>query len=266
MARAYFFVAGILGRMLRSARYTQPPVVQRNGRPRVLKRRSFYAPLLIWLSGPVVRLLDTGVRVLGHREWVERERVIHGALQRGPVHVEADGTVVLPYLAGRTLAALLEDLKLEEPFRRKAIERAAASLAEFHQLGFTHADAMAENVLVDLEAGVAHWFDFETIHEPSRSVTWRRADDLRALVGTCLLRSDSGKSAETLKLILDAYADQSITRYLAMSFSSVWRRSLAFHLAQAGLSFERFCEIGRLMRAPMGAAQLKPRPTEGAQC
>jgi hypothetical protein len=26
---------------------------------------------------------------------------------------------------------------------------------------------MAENVTVDLEAGVARWFDFETIHESS---------------------------------------------------------------------------------------------------
>jgi len=39
-----------------------------------------------------------------------------------------------------------------------------------------------------------------------------------------------------------------VTRVLATSFTSVWRRSLAFHLAQARLSFQCFREIGRLLR------------------
>jgi len=252
--RMYFFACRLLGWMLRSARYTKPPIVEGGSTPRVRKQRAFFAPLLIWMSGLVVRLLDTGVRVLGHREWVERERLIHQALHRGSVHVETDGTLVLPYLAGETLAALLDDLELDELTRTKAIERAAVALAEFHQLGFTHADAMAENVLVDLESGVAHWFDFETIHEPGRSMTWKRADDVRALAGTCLLRTVPEKSAETLRLILDAYQDTSIAGELESSFTSVWRRSLAFHLAQAGLSFDRFHEIGRLLRQPVGVA------------
>ena len=64
--------------------------------------------------------------------------------------------------AGETLATLLEDPELEESVRKRAIELAVVALAEFHHLGFTHGDAMAENVMVDLEAGVAHWFDFET--------------------------------------------------------------------------------------------------------
>ena len=152
------------------------------------------------------------------------------------------------FLAGRTLATLLEDPELEESVRTKAIERAVVALAEFHRLGFTHGDAMAENVLVDLEAGVAHWFDFETIHDSSRPMAWRRADDVRALLVTCLIRTVPEKRAETLEFILDVYADEDVTRVLATSFTSVWRRSLTFHLAQAGLSFQCFREIGRLLR------------------
>ena len=56
------------------------------------------------------------------------------------------------------------------------------------------ADAMAENVLVDLDAGVARWFDFETVHEASRPQIWRRADDVRALLATCLLRTAPGNA------------------------------------------------------------------------
>ena len=147
-------------------------------------------------------------------------------------------------LAGETLATLLEIPELEEPVRKSAIERSVVALAELHHLGFTHGDAMAENVMVDLESGVARWFDFETIHESNRPMAWRRADDVRALLVTCLLRTAAEKFAETLQLILDAYlspeaprADEAVTRLLAANFRSVFRRPLTFHLAQAGLSF-----------------------------
>ena len=154
-----------------------------------------------------------------------------------------------------------------ESIRKRAIERAVVALAEFHRLGYTHGDAMAENVLVDLAprrssgrpehsskggAGVAHWFDFETIHDPRRPMAWRRADDVRALLVTCLVRTGPEKLAETLELILDVYGDEDVTRVLATSFTSVWRRPLAFHLAQAGLSFPRFREIARLLRERLG--------------
>jgi hypothetical protein len=68
----------------------------------------FYAPLLVWLSGPLVRILDTGVRVLPQRDWEERERSVHQTLRGTSIRIDADGTLVLPLLAGETLATLLE--------------------------------------------------------------------------------------------------------------------------------------------------------------
>jgi selenocysteine lyase/cysteine desulfurase len=143
---------------------------------------------------------------------------------------------------------LLEDPELEESSRKRAMEHATVALAEFHRLGFTHGDAMAENVLVDLGAGVAHWFDFETIHDASRPLAWRRADDVRALLVTCLVRTVPEKRGGTLEFILDVYADEDVTRVLATSFTSVWQRSLTLHLLQARLSFQCFCELGRFLR------------------
>jgi hypothetical protein len=122
------------------------------------------------------------------------------------------------------------------------------ALAEIHAQGLTHGDAMAENVLIDLEAGAACWFDFETVHDSSRPIVWRRADDVRALLATCLVRTAAEQYAETLTLIVDAYADDDVACVLARSFASVWRRPLTFHLAQAGLTFRCFREIGRLLR------------------
>jgi hypothetical protein len=250
--RAYFLLCLAPAWVLRSGRYSKAQIVDQDGERQVRKYRLFYAPLLVWIGGPLVRLLDAGVRVLPQRDWEERERRIYEAVYRTSIRIDLDGTLVLPCLAGETLATLLEDPALAESVRKSAIERAVVALAEFHRLGFTHGDAMAENVVVDLEAGVARWFDFETIHEPNRPVEWRRADDVRALLATCVLRTVPERLAETVNLILDVYADEGVTRLLATTFTSVRRRPLTFHLAQAGLSYQCFRQIARLLNDRIG--------------
>ena len=242
-ARAYFHLCRGLGWLLRSAKYSTARIVAQDGVRQVRKRRAFHAPVLIGLSGPVMRMLDTGVRVLPQGQWHAREQALYRCLYGLPIRCEADGTLVLPCLAGQTLASVLEEQASGEPVRRQAIALAAIALAAFHRTGLTHGDAMAENVLIDLEAGVARWFDFETVHEAHRPIGWRRADDVRALLVTCLVRTVPEKHAEICQLIVDAYADPEVTRALAARFSSVWQRSLAFHLAQASLSDQSFQEL-----------------------
>ena len=266
--RAYFLLCLLLGRLLRAGRYSKARIVHQCGEceAEVRKHRLFYAPLLVAMGGLLVRLLDTGVRVLHQRDWEERERLVYRSLYGTSIRIDVDGTLILPRLAGDPLATLLEDPDLAESVRKRAIVLAVVALGEFHRLGFTHGDAMAENVMVDLAsrrrstlehssegpAEVARWFDFETAHEPSRSVAWRRADDVRALLVTCLRRTVREKLAETLQLILDVYADEAVTRHLAASFTAVLRRPLTFHLAQAGLSLQSFREIARLLRERIG--------------
>ena len=250
--RPYFLLCLALGRLLRASRYSCARVVLRDGKRQVRKQRLFYAPLLVWMGGPLARVLDTGVRVLPQRAWEERERDIYRRLYGAATQLDPDGTLVLPYFAGATLGTLLENQALEDSARSRAIELSVVALAEFHRQGFTHGDAMAENVMVDLETGVAHWFDFETVHESSRPLSWRRADDVRALLATCLLRTVPERIDETLQLILQVYADNEATRVLTTSFASVLRRSLTFHLAQAALSRQRTSEVARLLRARLG--------------
>ena len=245
MTRAYFFLCRVLGSVLRSARYSKA----RLGRREVRKQRRFYAPLLIWMGGPLMKILDTGVRVLPQQDWHERERRIYWSLGRPPVGT-GDGMLLLPCLTGQTLASILDDPRRDESVQNRAIELAIVALAEFHRLGFTHGDAMAENVLVDLDGQVAHWFDFETVHDSNRPIGWRQADDVRALLATCLVRTTPEKRAETVQLILDAYADDTVTGTLTTSFASVWQRPLTFHLAQAPLSIQCFREIAHYVPRP----------------
>jgi hypothetical protein len=248
MTKVYFYGCLAAGWLLRSCRYSTARVVCRGDEPHVLKQRSFYAPLLVWLGGPLVRVLGSGVLVLRRRAWAERERSLYRSLYGLSIRIDPGGALVLPYLPGRTLAALLDDARLDDSMRHKAIEWAVRALAAFHRCDLTHGDAMADNVLIDEDESVARWFDFETIHEPSRPVLWRQADDLRALLVTCLLRTEPTRIVETLDLILDVYADARVTGVLTTHFTSAWRRPLAFHLAQAGLSLHQFREVARLLR------------------
>lgn len=250
---AWFLFCLTLGRLLRAARYSNTRIAGDDGRLHVRKYRRFYAPVLVWLGGPLVTILNTGVRILSQREWLDRERLIYSRLYGTSVHIDGDGVLVMPRLHGETLATLLEDSQLEASDRNRAIGLAVGALADFHRAGFTHGDAMAENVMVDLQAGVAHWFDFETVHDRNRAMAWRRADDVRALLATCLLRTAPEELAGTLRLILDVYADEEVTRLVATSFTSVLQRPLILHLGQAGLSFQYFREIGRLLRERIGA-------------
>ena len=64
-------------------------------------------------------------------------------------------------------------------------------------------------------------------------------------------------TTETLELILNVYADEAVTRVLATSFTSVWRRSLAFHLSQAALSLQYFRKIARLLRERLGESRFR---------
>ena len=250
--RACHLLCLSLGRMLRAARYATTRVVPRDAGRVVRKRRSLHGPLLVLLGAPLARFLDTGVRVLPQHEWEEHERTMHHRLRGARIDVEPDGTLVLPFLPGESLATLLENPASSEEVRQRAIALAVRALRELHRAGLTHADAMAENVMVDLEAGVAHWFDFETVHEAHRPLAWRRADDLRALVATCLLRTAPTRVDRTLQLMLDAYADEAIAGLVAAGFASSCRRRLVLHLGQAPLSFARFRQIGRVLRSRSG--------------
>ena len=211
--RGYFALCVGAGRALRATRYSTARIVTHDGADRVHKRRLFYAPLLVWMSAPLVRVLDTGVRFLPAGEWAERERNLYDRVYRSRIHVDRDGHLLLPRLPGTTLADLLDDPDL-----------------------------------VDLDARAARWFDFETVHESSKSRAWCRADDLRALLATCLLRTSAARVATTVKLVLDTYADEEVIGALTASFDSVLRRPLAFHLAQATLPLGHIREIDRLLR------------------
>ena len=250
--RAYFSLCLGAGRLLRSARYSSVELIEQNGERQVRKRRRFHAPLLVLASRPAFALFDTGLRVLAYRGWIDRERRMYELLRRAPIRVD-DDAIILPMLPGRTLASLLGDPASSEADCLRAAELAVAALMELHRAGCTHGDAIAENVLVDLAAGTAHWVDFEIAHDARCPFVWRRADDLRALLATALLPTPDDRLDAMLVRIVDSCPDAAVKRQLAEQFRSILRRPLPFHLGQAPLPLSRHRAIGRRLVERMPA-------------
>ena len=253
-ARAYFVLCVALGRLLRSGTYSTTPD-RRGGRERQVRKSRVVlrAPpgLAGWAAAQDPRYRRAGPPAAGLGGAGAPASTGASAARR--FGSRPTGRSSCRASLERRWRRLLEDPELDESVRKTAIERAVVALAEFHRAGFTHGDAMAENVLVDLEPA-------SPTGSTSRRCMIRVArspGDVPTTCGHCSPRASSGhrpeKRAETLQLILDVYADEGVTRVLAASFTSVLRRPLTFHLAQAGLSLRCFREIGRLLRERCGA-------------
>jgi hypothetical protein len=246
-SRGWFACSFLIGTALRSGRYASAEVIERNGTVVVRKERLRRAPILVWLVGVLYKLLDSGVRVLPQHEWEARERERYLSLYNLRVERNGDRVLILPRLPGVPLAQLLSERGVDSHSRSRALALATAALGAMHRTGTTHADAMASNVMIDLDSNSAQWFDFENVHEDGRSPLWCRADDVRALLSSCLALTDASLHAEVTQVIVDSYGDDEIVRLAGRVFDSVLHRPLPFHLGQAPLAYRTYLGIGRAL-------------------
>ncbi len=241
-AKGYHALCSALGRCLRSATYSRVADGVEGGAPTVTKRRAGYASALIALGNIALRLLGTGTRILSQREWEERETHLYGVLY-GEEARATPGELELPKLPGVPLAELLRDPAVSRTHRERALRLSARALRRLHDLGYTHADAMASNVLVDMSRDEARWFDFETVHSTNESPVARRADDVRALLYTCAAAADGQELSRVVDVVLEAYGHEETGCAVARRARRLFPRPLAFHLGQAGLSFGRLRQL-----------------------
>jgi hypothetical protein len=120
-----------------------------------------------------------------------------------------------------------------------AVVRACVeALYRAHQSGdaaFSHGDATVRNFLWDPVMHTARLFDFETEHDPDRSPSWRRADDLRALTGSAAARLPPERYPELVCMLAEAYPDPAVGAACLALWRDLRRRPDPFHLAQTRL-------------------------------
>ena len=223
-------------------------IVQQDSQRLVRKHRRFYAPLLIWMSGLLVRVLDAGVRVLAAAGLGAT-----GALDlpAPPRCFDSGGCRpdARPAAACWTHAG---DVAGGSGSSRSRSERGPWHTRPSPSPTFIAADSPTatrwpRTCCVDLRSRRR---PLVRLRNDSRGEPAAGLATCRRSAGTARhlpAQNRPGNRGGTLELILDVYADEDVTRVLATSFTSVWQRSLTLHLLQAPLSFECFCELGRLL-------------------
>ena len=258
-----FKLTALVGRGLYRLKLGRVRLVQSAGGTIYIKTRRRHSALLVGVGNAAVSLCHGELRGLRERDWLAWEPVIgawawpEGISSR--VRVERR-SLLCPALPGEPLAAILRSER-SLGARMRAVEIAARELQRLQssQMRFpdggvrrwSHGDAHAKNVLVDLEQGRALWFDFETVHAARCSPRWRHADDLRALAYSCAATCCSREYADLVRTLARSVECPRLREELLRQSLELQRRARPFHLAQAPLGWAEHQSFGRALQAEL---------------
>jgi hypothetical protein len=227
------------------------------------KTRSWHATGLIPPGNWYLRWLSAGVHILPTKHWLDWESQMHAELSGLNVRRAGRRRLLLPRIAGERLAAILSSPVLDLSHKDRAIRLATAALVQAHQhcvlwpdgvsRPFSHGDATARNVLCDVASGRATWIDFETLHDPSRTVAWRQADDLRALIWSAAETTDADAYDVLCAAILNCVSDTEVLSELAHVAGCT--RPNVYHLAQGSLSTAQHLRLCSVLAAAIAERQ-----------
>jgi hypothetical protein len=226
-------------RLLRRLKTCRTKRVIEGGRAFYWRRRTGGMAWLIKLANLVHRRTNTSVFILETGAWQVWEMQAHLQLNRLAVAPRGRGLLV-PTLSGSPLAELLSTPSLGPEDKLRALKLAVTALREAHQeriqtaqcpdQPFTHGDATCSNVLVALETAQAAWIDFETRHDGTSGLTFRRADDLRALLMSALEWLGPEAFPAVWQLTVRAYPEPAVLSALADALNV--RSRPMYHWAQ----------------------------------
>ncbi len=209
-----------------------------------IRTRPWYGTCLIAPANWCLRWLSAGVSILPTRQWLDWECRLHSELSSLVAERAGRRRLLLPQIEGEELAAILSSPAKDLPHKDRALRLAAAALVRSHQRrvlwpdgvcrSFSHGDATARNVICQVASGVATWIDFETLHDPRRSVAWRQADDLRALTWSAAEMTGADSYEAVCIAILDAVSDVAVLSELTRVADN--ERPNIYQVAQGSLS------------------------------
>lgn len=193
--------------------------------------------------------------VLPSHLWIEWESAIGGPLGNSIRACDDRAALELPIIEGESLEEVLRsDVSLQ--IKLQAISRAAESLRNLHRRRITacgvsdwplsHGDATCRNVIVDHDANVATWIDFDTRHRVHLIAVYRQADDLRTLVCSCVRWLDQAYYPVLIEAACVGYGDAEVITEMQRLFRDC-RYPNVFQLAQAPLNVEEFLQLRELV-------------------
>lgn len=268
--RALFQLTALYGRGLYALKLGRVRRVRRQGQLFYIKTRRGYSALLVGAGNAILRLCHSELLGLREPDWLAWEQKV--APLAWPEEIAAAVSVrgrslLCPALPGEPLSAILRSNRSPEA-RMSAVRIAVVELLRLQRLElefpdgrvrrWSHGDAHAGNVIVDLERPSAAWFDFETRHAAWCASDWRQADDLRALAYSCAACCCWCEHAKLARTVASAVSCPRLRAELLRQSRVLQRRARAFHLAQAPLGWAEHQKFGWALQAALagtGAAE-----------
>lgn len=220
-----------------------------------IKRRYRRARILVPLGNMYLRLQGAMSEVLPSQIWIEWESTIGGPTGSSIRASDDRAALELPFIEGVSLEDVLRsDASLQ--IKLQSISRAAKALRNLHRRRITacgvsdwplsHGDATCRNVIVNDEANVTTWIDFDTRHRVHLIAVCRQADDLRTLVCSCACWLDRANYPALIEAACVGYCDDEVITEMQRLFRG-WRCPNVFQLAQAPLNVQKFLHLRKLV-------------------
>ncbi len=225
---------------------------QTDDKPHVLKRRLWFAWVLIFPANIVFRFRQVPLKVLHNGEWIRWERTVKSKLRN---EVILTGTALrCETISGQPLSELLADRLqkwLREPNSAKTesaeslayLKTATIALKNLHKISvqqdggkpsvmLSHGDASISNVMYCANTSRAEWFDFDLRHDLQIDADQRSADDLRSLLFSagCFLREEDLEPL--VQMVKHEYQCERVWTALQNQLSSSRFWLDLFHLSQ----------------------------------
>ena len=232
---------------------------------RVLKHRVWWSRALIVIGNWVFYFRRPSIRVLPTREWLDWEQAIKLSNRSNKPLVTCQRQdrnlreLITEKICGETLADLLRCNETDETRKLRLIGFATQSLLRLHQrrvasdsttnskqnpaterseILLSHADATAQNVMIDLETEIAEWFDFDLQHDLREPAAIRHGDDLRALLFSIIYCCRWNDLQKVVNNVHRNYPTTEVWQALKEQISSRRFRRDIFHQAQIRRSRE----------------------------
>lgn len=226
--------------------------VRLEGKDFVLKRRTWYSRLIVFICNLITRRRRVPVVILKADEFYAWEMRLSQLLDGEAISAGSRGGILLPRIPGRSAAEILSDSACPMQEKLDMLRQAALSLRELHETyiddtgtTLSHGDATVFNVIYNKETGSAQWFDFEQRHEFSVEQDIRHADDLRAMIFSAAARLERSTWPSMIHAIIDEYAYEPVLKALRTLAADSCLEIDLYHLAQSmvGLNMQRAVKL-----------------------
>ena len=250
------------GKILAGVELCEIIAIAKNKDSFFLKKKRWYAPILIWTGNWQLQQQGSFVKVLMGQDWYRWEQEIYGCAYGKIVSIDSQERLQIPAVSGISLSTFLNSSEYLQPAKFNALIAAAQALKYMHTLQvrwsdgieglFSHGDATAENVIYNPTEDTAYWIDFDTVHLTDAPQLWRQADDLRALIYSAAFYATEVDLAELVSVIIKAYSEPVVLQQMWQLVNFWSNRPNSYHLAQAPVTYQNYKKLEQLICVELG--------------